>query len=97
MKKIILAILSIAIFTVACNKAKLTTEQVSTHSVKKTRNTNGGVSKTQEGFLKFESRETYDEILENIKDLSKDELIVWAGQLQFHPLLKMENNQVKMN
>jgi len=94
MKKLILAIFSIAIFTVACNKAKLSTEQVSTHSVKKTRNTNGGVSKTQEGFLKFENRETYDEILENIKDLSKDELIVWADQLQFNPLLStLENGE----
>jgi len=90
MKKLILAIFSIAIIGMACNKAKTSVEPSTDQTIKKTRSSNGtftynGVTYTvADGILTFETFDKYESITNNE---SRDVLNEFANRVESSQLV----------
>jgi spore coat protein CotF len=103
MRKIVLmaAMAAVCIGSIAlesCTKEKTITKEFKNQTSKQARIAQLDVYKTQYGFLKFKDRETFDKILEQIKDYSIPELNAWTEQMQFNSLLSMnESNETLAN
>jgi hypothetical protein len=90
MKKLIMAILAIAIFAVACQKAQTIVEPTSiNNSTIKTRTNENDVYKTEHGYLKFKDREVFDVLLIELNEMNEDQLNQWEQNLGFVSLYSL--------
>lgn len=89
MKKAILKISLLLSFTAtftACQKAQMNTPKTVPTSIQLTDACFKGVSLTAKGFLKFENEECYNNILNQLKDLSDDGYDAWEKKLGYTSL-----------
>jgi hypothetical protein len=95
MKKIVLmaAMAAVCIGSIileSCTKEHPISEGAKKQLINQSRLAQPDVYKTQFGFLKFKDRETFDKILEQIKNYSISELNAWTEQMQFNSLLSID-------
>lgn len=86
MKKLLPVILAITLSLTSCmhddpiQNAEITNEAISKNIMNKSLN---GVSVSNEGFLKFESVDTYEDVLQQLSQMSNDELNKWEQSMGF--------------
>lgn len=76
--KIITYLLIIATVVTSCVKEVLTPQKY-----QNTENTKIGIFKTEDGFLKFDSRDLFEKTIEELNDFDGEELDKWANEFDF--------------